>query len=147
MTAPRVAAPPDVEQAAHAHAGHGGEQTVVAPMPGTVLAVLVAAGDAVQPRQPLVVLEAMKMEHPVASPFEGVVKAVRVDPGDRVAGGAVLVELEGEALRDRAVGDPAGGQVHQPDDDHDTDVGPKPLMEKSGAIHSASPTIAMLMMR
>ena len=87
MTAPRVTAPPDVEQAAHAHAGHGGEQTVVAPMPGTVLAVLVAAGDAVQPRQPLVVLEAMKMEHPVASPFEGVVKAVRVDPGDRVAGG------------------------------------------------------------
>jgi acetyl-CoA/propionyl-CoA/long-chain acyl-CoA carboxylase, biotin carboxylase, biotin carboxyl carrier protein len=94
MTAPLVTAPPDVEQAAHAHARHGGEQTVVAPMPGTVLAVLVAAGDAVQPRQPLVVLEAMKMEHPVASPFGGVVKAVRVDPGDRVAGGAVLVELE-----------------------------------------------------
>jgi biotin carboxyl carrier protein len=64
-------------------------------MPGTVLAVLVAPGEHVQARQPLVVLEAMKMEHPVTSPFEAVVGAVHVAPGDRVAGGAVLVELEG----------------------------------------------------
>jgi biotin carboxyl carrier protein len=62
-------------------------------MPGIVLSVLVAPGDAVQPRQPLVVLEAMKMEHPVPSPFEAVVKAVHVAPGDRVAGGTTLVEL------------------------------------------------------
>jgi biotin carboxyl carrier protein len=63
-------------------------------MPGTVLTVLVAPGEHVQARQPLVVLEAMKMEHPVTSPFEAVVSAVHVAPGDRVAGGAVLVELE-----------------------------------------------------
>ena len=63
-------------------------------MPGTVIKVLVAAGDAVQPRQPLVVLEAMKMETPLASPYEAVVRAVNVAEGDRVAGGAVLVELE-----------------------------------------------------
>jgi biotin carboxyl carrier protein len=56
--------------------------------------VLVGPGDAVRPRQPLVVLEAMKMEHPVAAPFEATVKAVHVTPGERVAGGAVLVELE-----------------------------------------------------
>ena len=63
-------------------------------MPGTVIKVLVAEGDRVQPRQPLVVLEAMKMETPVVSPYEATVRAVHVAEGDRVAGGTVLVELE-----------------------------------------------------
>jgi biotin carboxyl carrier protein len=63
-------------------------------MPGTVIRLEVSTGDAVQPRQPLVVLEAMKMEIPVSSPFEGTVTAVHVAAGDRVAGGAVLIELE-----------------------------------------------------
>ena len=63
-------------------------------MPGTVIRVLVAEGDTVQPRQPLVVLEAMKMETPVVSPYEATVRAVHVAEGDRVAGGTVLVELE-----------------------------------------------------
>jgi len=62
-------------------------------MPGTVIRVLVAAGDRVQPRQPLVVLEAMKMETPLVSPYEAEVTAVHVAEGDRVAGGAALVEL------------------------------------------------------
>jgi pyruvate carboxylase len=62
-------------------------------MPGTVIRVLVAAGDTVRPRQPLVVLEAMKMETPLVAPYEATVKAVHVSEGDRVAGGAVLVEL------------------------------------------------------
>ncbi len=56
--------------------------------------LLVARGERVRARQPLVVLEAMKMETPLASPFEAVVKAVHVAEGDRVAGGALLVELE-----------------------------------------------------
>ena len=72
----------------------GEQSTVTAPMPGTVIKVLVAAGDRVQPRQPLVVLEAMKMETPLSSPYEAVVRAVHVAEGDRVAGGAVVVELE-----------------------------------------------------
>jgi pyruvate carboxylase len=63
-------------------------------MPGTVIQVLVREGDRVQPRQPLVVLEAMKMETPVVSPYEATVRAVHVAEGDRVAGGTVLVELE-----------------------------------------------------
>jgi biotin carboxyl carrier protein len=63
-------------------------------MPGTVIGVLVAAGDRVAARQPLVVLEAMKMETPLVSPYEAVVRAVHVAEGDRVAGGMVLVELE-----------------------------------------------------
>ena len=63
-------------------------------MPGTVIKVLVAEGDRVQPRQPLVVLEAMKMETPVVSPYEATVRAVHVTEGASVAGGDVLVELE-----------------------------------------------------
>jgi pyruvate carboxylase len=63
-------------------------------MPGTVIRVLVAEGDPVQPRQPLVVLEAMKMETPLVSPYGGVVRSVHVREGDQVAGGTLLVELE-----------------------------------------------------
>jgi pyruvate carboxylase len=63
-------------------------------MPGTVIRVLVAEGDEVQPRQPLVVLEAMKMETPLVSPYEGVVRRLHVTEGDQVAGGALLVELD-----------------------------------------------------
>jgi acetyl/propionyl-CoA carboxylase alpha subunit len=86
---------PNVDAAMAGHNGATGEQsTVTAPMPGTVIKVLVAAGDSVQPRQPLVVLEAMKMETPLSSPYEAVVRAVHVAEGDQVAGGAILVELE-----------------------------------------------------
>ena len=63
-------------------------------MPGIVLRVLAAEGDRVEARQPLILLEAMKMETPLASPFEAVVRKVHVSEGDRVAGGALLVELE-----------------------------------------------------
>jgi pyruvate carboxylase len=63
-------------------------------MPGTVIGVEVATGDEVRAHEPLVVLEAMKMEIPVHSPFPGNVKAVHVAVGDRVAGGTLLVELE-----------------------------------------------------
>jgi acetyl/propionyl-CoA carboxylase alpha subunit len=93
LPAPPPAPPPDAD--ASADHGPGSEQsTLSAPMPGTVIRVLAAEGDRVQPRQPLVVLEAMKMETPVVSPYEAVVRAVHVKEGDQVAGGSVLVELE-----------------------------------------------------
>jgi acetyl/propionyl-CoA carboxylase alpha subunit len=86
---------PDVESAAGGPGAGGHEQSeVVAPMPGTVIRVLVEPGAAVAARQPLVVLEAMKMETPLVSPYEATVRAVHVGEGDRVAGGAVLVELD-----------------------------------------------------
>jgi acetyl/propionyl-CoA carboxylase alpha subunit len=86
--------PPTVEQAAHALGSVRTESSVTAPMPGTVIQVLAREGDRVEPRQPLIVLEAMKMETPVVSPFEAVVRRLHVAEGDRVAGGAILVELE-----------------------------------------------------
>jgi acetyl/propionyl-CoA carboxylase alpha subunit len=87
--------PPDVDEAAGTRAGDGAEQSALtAPMPGTVIRVLTAEGDRVKHRQPLLVLEAMKMETPVVSPYDAVVKAVHVAEGDRVASGALLVELE-----------------------------------------------------
>jgi len=85
---------PDVDGAAHEHGARGGESRVTAPMPGTVISVAVAAGDRVEARRPLLVLEAMKMETPLTAPYDATVTAVHVEEGDRVAGGALLVELE-----------------------------------------------------
>jgi 3-methylcrotonyl-CoA carboxylase alpha subunit len=73
---------------AHGHAG------LEAPMPGTVIKVLAEEGQAVAARQPLVVLEAMKMEHVVAAPYAGVVRKLLYGPGALVAKGAALVELD-----------------------------------------------------
>jgi pyruvate carboxylase len=56
--------------------------------------VLASEGDRVEPRQPLVVLEAMKMETPLVSPYEALVRKVHVVEGERVDSGALLVELE-----------------------------------------------------
>jgi acetyl/propionyl-CoA carboxylase alpha subunit len=91
---PPPAPPPDVDAAAHAEGGAGEQSQLTAPMPGTVIRVLAEPGQRVEARQPLVVLEAMKMETPLVSPYEAVVRAVHIAEGDRVAGGAVLVELE-----------------------------------------------------
>ena len=94
LPAPPPAAPPNVDSVAATSGPTPGESAVIAPMPGTVIRVEVEPGDEVQPRRPLVVLEAMKMEIPVSSPFGGTVTAVHVSAGDRVAGGTLLVDLE-----------------------------------------------------
>jgi acetyl/propionyl-CoA carboxylase alpha subunit len=91
---PPPAPPPDPEVASDSKTRSVEQSSLTAPMPGTVIRLLVSEGDRVQPRQPLVVLEAMKMETPVVSPYEAVVRAVHVSEGDRVAGGELLVELE-----------------------------------------------------
>ena len=94
LPGPPPAPAPDADAAAR-HDGAVAEQsTVTAPMPGTVIRVLVAPGAHVAARDPLVVLEAMKMETPLVSPYDATVRAVHVAEGDRVSGGAVLVELE-----------------------------------------------------
>jgi propionyl-CoA carboxylase alpha chain len=72
------------------------EGSLVAPMPGAVTAVHVAVGDAVTAGQPLLVLEAMKMQHPVVAPASGVVRSLDVVPGAQVDAGMVLAVIEGE---------------------------------------------------
>jgi 3-methylcrotonyl-CoA carboxylase alpha subunit len=73
---------------ADAHAGR-----LTAPMPGRVVQLLVAAGDAVSQGQALIVIEAMKMEHTIAAPRDGMVEAARYAVGDLVEEGAELIVL------------------------------------------------------
>lgn len=65
-----------------------------APMPGMVLSVLVEAGKEVEKDEPLLILEAMKMENVIKAPAEGVVKSVKVEEGKSVEKNAILVEFE-----------------------------------------------------
>ena len=71
-----------------------GPAALVAPMPGLIVRVNVAAGDAVQAGQGLIVMEAMKMENELRAPAAGKVKTVLVEPGKAVEKGAVLVDFE-----------------------------------------------------
>jgi biotin carboxyl carrier protein len=64
------------------------------PMPGVVTRVMVAVGDAVTKGQPLVALEAMKMEHLVRAPRDGRIRSIAAVVGQMVSGGVPLVELE-----------------------------------------------------
>ena len=64
-----------------------------APMPGNVIRVLVKAGDEVSSGQPLLVMEAMKMEHTIVAPANGIVEEVLFQPGDLVQNDAKLVEF------------------------------------------------------
>ncbi|MDZ5448871.1 acetyl/propionyl/methylcrotonyl-CoA carboxylase subunit alpha [Labrys sp. ZIDIC5] len=73
-----------------------GAGRILSPMPGLVLSVNAVAGETVEKGQPLVVIEAMKMEHTVSAPRTGVVKVVDVAVGDQVVAGAELVVLEVE---------------------------------------------------
>ncbi|MGE0359143.1 MAG: biotin/lipoyl-containing protein [Vicinamibacterales bacterium] len=74
--------------------GAAGPQQVVAPMPGKVVRVLVAAGDAVAARQGLVVVEAMKMENELKAARAGRVVSVAVAEGQSVDAGALLAVVE-----------------------------------------------------
>ena len=78
-----------------AHAGDDAADAggLTAPMPGKVIAVLVQAGAAVSKGQPLLVMEAMKMEHTIAAPAAGTVESLPFRVGDQVAEGATLVVL------------------------------------------------------
>ena len=79
------------------HVGGEGDEAeggLRAPMPGKVIALLAEAGATVDKGAPLLVLEAMKMEHTISAPRKGTVKAFRFAPGDQVTDGVELVEFE-----------------------------------------------------
>ena len=86
-----VAAPAPAPVAAAAPAA-GGEK-VTSPMPGTILSVNVAAGDAVKRGQVLMILEAMKMENEIMCPCDGTVASVSVTKGAAVESGTLLCTI------------------------------------------------------
>jgi 3-methylcrotonyl-CoA carboxylase alpha subunit len=89
----RLRRPPPLSIDRAAHAG-GAAGRLSAPMPARVVKIAVTPGDAVTQNQPLVVLEAMKMEHVVEAPHAGVVKEICVSIGEQVQSGAQLIVLD-----------------------------------------------------
>ncbi|MBA3810254.1 MAG: ATP-grasp domain-containing protein [Caulobacteraceae bacterium] len=81
-------------RAGPAGAGAEGDGGVRAPMPGRIVSVTVATGEAVAAGQTLAVLEAMKMEHALTAPFAGVVAEITVAEGDQVSEGALVARLQ-----------------------------------------------------
>ena len=86
------------DDAQHGAGGAAGSGSVVAPMPGKVIAVLVAPGDAVTAGQPLVVVEAMKMETTLVAEIDGTVERVTAQTAGMVDAGAVLVVITPAAV-------------------------------------------------
>jgi acetyl-CoA/propionyl-CoA carboxylase biotin carboxyl carrier protein len=72
----------------------GGSGKVAVPMQGTIVKILVEAGAAVAAGDPVVVLEAMKMENNVAADVDGTVTEIKVEPGQSVASGEVVIVIE-----------------------------------------------------
>ena len=91
-----VAAPAAAPAAAPsaAPAASAGGEPVNAPMPGTVLEIRVAAGEAVKKDQVILILEAMKMENEIVSPRDGVVSSISAEKGSSIAAGTVLMYLQ-----------------------------------------------------
>ena len=89
--APAAAPAPAAKPAAPA--GAVGNISVKAPMPGTVVNVVVTAGQAVKSGDDLVFIEAMKMETPVKAPQDGTVATIEVAKGEAVDSGKVLVTM------------------------------------------------------
>ncbi|WP_169803564.1 acetyl-CoA carboxylase biotin carboxyl carrier protein subunit, partial [Sphingomonas adhaesiva] len=76
--------------------GGAGDGAILAPMPGRVIAVEVAAGARVVRGQKLMVLEAMKMEHALTAPFDGTLAALNAATGAQVTEGALLARIEAD---------------------------------------------------
>ena len=92
-TAAAEPAAPAAPAAPVAAAPAGGEK-VSAPMPGNILAVNVAAGDAVKRGQVLMILEAMKMENEIMAPCDGTIASVHTSKGSAVESGALLCVIQ-----------------------------------------------------
>lgn len=82
-----------LEKMGIANAGASKINTIKAPMPGLIIDLKIKAGDTVKQGDPLLILEAMKMENILKAPGEGVVKNVKVKKGDSVEKGQVIIEF------------------------------------------------------
>lgn len=92
--APTPAAPAAKPAAAPKAAAPAGAETIKAPMPGTILNILVKPGQKVAKGETLLILEAMKMENEIVSPRDAVVAGVSVNKGESVDSGTPLVSLQ-----------------------------------------------------
>jgi biotin carboxyl carrier protein len=88
------------ERAAHAaaRAAGAGGGIVKSVMPGIVVSLLAGEGDTVEEGQPLLVLEAMKMQNEISAPVAGVVRRIHVGEGEAVSAGAKLVDIEADEV-------------------------------------------------
>ena len=93
MTGAPAAAPVAAPAPSAAAAPAAGGEKVTSPMPGTILSVNVAAGDAVKRGQVLMILEAMKMENEIMCPCDGTVASVSVTTGAAVESGTLLCTI------------------------------------------------------
>ena len=91
--APKAAPAPAAAPAAAAPAASAGSIEVTASVPGKVFKVEASAGQAVKAGDPIVILEAMKMEIPVVAPEDGTVAGINVSVGDAVESGDVLATM------------------------------------------------------
>ena len=69
-------------------------EKITAPMPGLILEISVNVGDEVKENDPLLILEAMKMENVISSPREGIIKSIAIEKGDAVDKNQMLIEFE-----------------------------------------------------
>jgi len=83
-----------VDPLSHSLDAGGAEGGLTAPMPGKVIALVAKPGERIAKGAPLLILEAMKMEHTIGAPNDGVVKSFRYAVGEQVADGVELVEFE-----------------------------------------------------
>lgn len=81
----------NLDKGAEAESGEG---DLVSPMPGKIIDILVAAGDKVEKGTPLLIMEAMKMEHTLTAPSDGIVKAFIHKVGEQVADGVELIQFD-----------------------------------------------------
>lgn len=92
QAAPTQAAPAQAPKA-QAPQGSNGAVKVASPMPGTILKIIANVGDKVTKGQPIIVLEAMKMENDIVAPEDGTVASINVTNGQSVNSGDIIATL------------------------------------------------------
>lgn len=83
-----------LEEGSVGQSASGSKNDLIAQFPGRVRKILVSSGETVREDQPLLLIEAMKMEFPVKAPYNGVVRKILLSEGDVLSPGQLLVDLE-----------------------------------------------------